>query len=219
MSRRVERLDLTGSAGRLEAVLAWPATPPLGAALVCHPHPLFGGSMHTKAVYRTARALVGTGVATLRFNFRGVGKSDGSFSGGAGELEDAGVALAHVAHRVGRVPLLLGGFSFGALVALQLGAAGSAGLAVRALLGIAPALSLFEFDFLVQTCAPILFVAGSADPYCPTADLEALTARLGPRARAVILPGAGHLLLERLPELEETVHHFAADVFAQPPAA
>jgi hypothetical protein len=215
----VERLELDGAAGRLEALLAWPESPPLGAAVVCHPHPLHGGSMHTKAVYCTARALVAAGAATLRFNFRGVGRSAGSFAGGAGELDDAAAALAYVAGRWPRLPVLLAGFSFGATVALRLGATRTSGMQVRALIGIAPALGLDDFDFLAGTTLPILFVAGSDDAYCPVAALAALARRLGPRAQTAILPDAGHLLLERLPELEASVQRFAAAVLAAPPSA
>ena len=175
--------------------------------------------MHTKAVYRTARALVAAGLATLRFNFRGVGRSAGSFAGGAGELDDARVALTDLATRLGGVPLFLGGFSFGASVALELGAAQATLFPIRALLGIAPALTLFDFSFLATTSLPVLFVAGSADPYCPIPKLQALQARLGGRAETVLLPGAGHLLLEQLAALEEAVQSFATRYLAEPSAA
>ena len=208
MGRRTESLSLAGPAGVLEARLDGPAGTPRGAALVCHPHPLHGGSMHTKAVYRVARALVTAGLVTLRFNFRGVGRSAGRWSGGDGEYEDAALALEEAARRRGGGALVLGGFSFGAGVALRLGAERGAALDCTALLGIAPALREADFGFLARTTLPVLLVAGAADPYCPAPALAALQQQLGQRAHMAILPGAGHLLLERLDELEETVRHF-----------
>ncbi len=208
MGRRTESLSLAGPAGALEARLDWPEGAPRGAALVCHPHPQHGGTMHTKAVYRVARALVKAGLVTLRFNFRGVGRSAGSWSGGDGEYEDAALALEEASRRRGGGALVLGGFSFGARIALQLGAEQGGALDGTALLGVAPALLHSDFGFLTGTATPVLLVAGDADPYCPVPALAALQQQLGQHARMTILPGAGHLLLERLDELEETVLQF-----------
>lgn len=212
MGLRVEALTLAGAAGPLEARLDWPQLPARGAALVCHPHPLHGGSMHTKAVHRTARALVAAGFVTLRFNFRGVGRSSGRFTGGDGELADARSALAQLVARRPGGALVLGGFSFGATVALRLGAEAQRTMTVSALCGIAPPLLMHDFGFLVGTSLPLLLVAGDADPFCPAPALAGLQQRIGAGARIAILPGAGHLLLEKLDELERTVHAFALQV-------
>lgn len=212
MDRRVETRLLPGECGGLEARLDWPAGPRRGAALVCHAHPLHGGSMHTKAVSRAARGLVAAGFVTLRFNFRGVGASAGQWSGGPGEMEDARVAMAHLVGLRQHGTLVLGGFSFGAAIALRLGVEAASTHGVGALCGIAPPLDRFDFRFLAATPCPVLLVAGDADPFCPLADLEALRRDIGAPARVAVLPGAGHLLVERLDALERTVRDFALAV-------
>jgi alpha/beta superfamily hydrolase len=108
--------------GHLEALLKEPKGAPRGAAVVCHPHPLFGGTMHTKAVYRTAQALTEAGLVALRFNFRGVGSSTGSYEGGVGERDDVRAAIGWLEDRYARLPLVAGGFSFGSMVGLSVGA-------------------------------------------------------------------------------------------------
>lgn len=165
--------------------------------------------MHTKAVYHTARALENCGFAVLRFNFRGVGRSAGRFDGGRGELQDARAAVHWLAARQPHTPLVLGGFSFGAGIALRVGAAMER---VHALVGVGPALDLDDFEFLIGTSKPVLLVAGGRDPLCPPHALEELQRKLGDQASVAILPGAGHLLHERFPELEETVQRFLAAV-------
>jgi alpha/beta superfamily hydrolase len=127
-------LDLRGPAGRLEAVLKMPAGPVRAAAVVAHPHPLYGGTMHDKVVYATARRLEARGAAVLRFNFRGVGASMGRHDQGRGERQDVTAALAEVRRRLPGVPLLAAGYSFGCFVALAAAADGSA----DAMLGLAP---------------------------------------------------------------------------------
>lgn len=221
MGRKVQSLEIMGPAGPLEARLDWPASPPRAAALVCHPHPSHGGNMHSKTVSRTARALVALGSVTLRFNFRGVGHSAGRFSGGDGELDDAACALETLVQHVPGQRLFLGGFSFGSHVALQLGSAPGASLPVAGLLAIAPPLSLFDFSFLEASPTPVLLAVGDADPFCPVAALQAFQARLGSRAVLEVLPDTGHLLLERLDELEAAIQRFAtrllSDESASPP--
>ena len=213
MSRKLQRLDLVGPAGRLEALLTAPAGSPRAAALVCHPHPQHGGSMHTRAVHHTALALVETGLCALRFNFRGVGRSEGSFGGGAGEREDARAMLRWLAQSAPGLPLVLAGFSFGAAIALGLAPElAAAAERVAALVGVGPALVLDDFGFLAATRQPVLLVAGDRDPYSPRAALQGLQARLGSRLEVVLLLGAGHLLVERLPELRAAVRAFVARV-------
>jgi alpha/beta superfamily hydrolase len=167
--------------------------------------------MHTKALARTARALVSSGIATLRFNFRGVGHSAGHFSGGEGELDDAARALAVLMQHTNPVGLFLGGFSFGSHVALRLGSTTATTAPLAGLLGIAPPLELFDFSFLETSRVPLLLAVGDRDPFCPVATLQAFQARLALPAVLEILPAAGHLLLERLPELEKAVQRFVHD--------
>lgn len=211
MSCRIERLDLAGPAGRLEAQWTIPAQPRAGAALVLHPHPQHGGSMHTKAVHATARALAAAGLPVLRFNFRGVGHSAGHHTGGPGELEDAHAALAWLsAHNPGG-PFLVGGFSFGAWVGLSLE---SSGPALACLLAIAPPLGMYDFGFVAPTGVPILCVAGTRDPFCPEPDLDRFAADRPARVTLALLCGAEHLLTTHLPELESAVTRFAVRCLA-----
>src|SRR5258707_15196803 len=113
MPRRIESLFLAGAAGRLEAILEEPDEAASGAALVCHPHPKHGGTMHNKVVYRIARGLRSAGSVVLRFNYRGVNLSEGTYSEGEGELDDARAALAYLRARYPELPYTLAGFSFG----------------------------------------------------------------------------------------------------------
>jgi alpha/beta superfamily hydrolase len=207
MTRRVETVELPGAAGRLEALWTSPAVPRAGAALVCHPHPQHGGTMHTKAVHATARALAAVGLPVLRFNFRGVGRSIGRYSGGPGEREDARVALDWLRTRHPDQPLLVGGFSFGAWIAY---AVGSVTPGVVGLLPIAPPLAVYDFGIVAREGAPILCVAGTRDPFCPEATLAAFAAQAPARVQVTILNGAEHLLVSHLPELEAAVARFAA---------
>lgn len=160
--------------------------------------------MHTKALYRAGRALVEAGVAVLRFNFRGVGRSDGAFDDGNGELEDARAAHAWLDERHPRHRVLLGGFSFGAWIALRLDA--DAGRA-DALLALAPPLELYDFTSLAREAKPLLVVAGANDPLCPPAAVEAWG--VGRDADLAVLPDTTHLLVERPAELREAVQRFA----------
>jgi pimeloyl-ACP methyl ester carboxylesterase len=117
-----ETFDFRGPAGRLEAILMLPEAPPSAAAVVCHAHPLHGGMMHFKVVFRAAKALQSGGLAVLRFNFRGVGRSEGVHDHGTGEQEDARAAMFEMQDRFPGLPLVLGGFSFGSAVALRVAA-------------------------------------------------------------------------------------------------
>ncbi len=122
MARRIESLSLAGPAGSLEALLEEPDDQaPRLAAILCHPHPLYGGTMHNKVVYRMARGLRRAGCVVLRFNFRGVGRSEGGHGYMAGEIEDARAALGYVRTRYPELPFALAGFSFGSRAIMQLG--------------------------------------------------------------------------------------------------
>lgn len=208
MVHSIEHPHLDGPAGRLETHLMMPQHVRNACALVCHPDPLAGGTLHTKAVHHTARALVELGLPVLRFNFRGVGRSAGTHTRGPGERQDAGAALDWLVRRFPGVPILAGGFSFGAWVGLEVGGASSD---VGALVGIAPPLTHYDFEFLAETRQPILCVAGDRDVFCPAPDLEKLGRRLGPRCRVDILAGAEHLLTTHKVELRTAVRAFTED--------
>src|SRR5271169_5132442 len=126
MARRIESLFLDGPAGRLEAIVEEPEDQdPVEAVLVCHPHPQHGGTMHNKVVYRIARGLRRAGAVVLRFNYRGVNLSEGSYADGEGELDDANAALRLLRKRYPTLPITLAGFSFGSRIALRMGCAGA----------------------------------------------------------------------------------------------
>jgi hypothetical protein len=210
MTRQVQRVQIDGPEGALEGLLVVGNSGRRGAALVCHPHPSHGGTMHSKTVHHAALAFEGANLEVLRFNFRGVGRSAGRYGEGVGEREDAAAALAWLERRRPGEPLLAAGFSFGSWVGLDVGRARDS---VRALVGIAPPLALYSFDFLRGCRKPLLLVAGDADPFCPVASLQELQSTLNPATEIAILPGAGHLLVERLPELRGVLSRFASRDF------
>jgi alpha/beta superfamily hydrolase len=194
------RFDLPVPHGRLEALLKEPVAP-RRAAVVCHPHPQAGGTMNNNVVYRTAKALEARGTAVLRFNFRGVGRSTGSYGEGVAECEDAQAALDFMASRHPNLPLWLAGFSFGARVGLLTGIRDPR---VSRLLGIGLAVRMFDLSFLEGTRAgkPLAVIQGANDEYGDRADIEALAAKLAEPKRLWIVEGASHLFPGKLDELE-----------------
>ncbi len=202
-----QSFDFDGPAGRLEAVLMLPDAPPLAAAVVCHAHPLHGGLMHFKPVFRTAKALQSAGLAALRFNFRGVGRSAGSHDQGVGEQEDARAALFELERRFPGRPLVLGGFSFGASVALRVAARDPR---VRAVLALGyPLLRATEAAPLAAVRQPRLFVQGERDEFGPGEALRALVEPLPPPREIVVVPGADHYFTDRLDEVHSAVAGWA----------
>lgn len=197
-------VDIAGPAGRLEALLEEPAEPRF-AAIVCHPHPRYGGTMHTHAAYRLARAVRAKGGTALRFNYRGVGRSAGTYSGGAGEAEDTAAVLAWLAARRPDLPRLACGFSFGAWMALL---AGSADRGVRGLLLAGVALSSPDLELardtalLVSYERPLAAVQAAGDEFGPPEAVRALLAQARAPRRLAVVPGATHLFTEALPELQ-----------------
>ncbi|MGH2785404.1 MAG: alpha/beta hydrolase [Actinomycetota bacterium] len=196
----------------LEGRLAIPEDrPPKGGVILCHPHPQYGGSMSSKLIPALQRALVGAGWAALRFNFRGVGRSQGSFEGGGGEVGDVRGALATVRAAVSE-PTAVVGWSFGALVALN-AVAGDPGVAAYA--GVAPPVrAAFEGTFEVPQVAALdswkaraLLVCGTTDPFCRPDDLRALAGRL-PSADVRVVEGADHFFTDHTDELAAIVTGF-----------
>src|SRR5439155_6666684 len=167
-SSRIVHLEIAGPAGRLEAVLQHHETASGWAALVCHPHPLYGGTLHNKVAHRVAVTLHRLGATVLRFNFRGAGHSEGRFDDGRGELEDARAALAWLrAHEPG-ARLWAAGFSFGSWIAARLAAAEPD---VERMILVAPPVTTSDFAALHQARKPKLVVQGTADTVCPPAEL------------------------------------------------
>jgi hypothetical protein len=202
--RRIESHLLDGPMGKIEALLEEPEEElPQRAALVCHPHPLYGGTMHNKVVYRMARGLRRSGAVVLRFNFRGVGSSQGKHDHGAGELEDARAALDWLRARYPRAPLLIAGFSFGARIALRLACA----LADAPQKVIAVGLPTREIDLLPLDSCPVpkLFIQGTHDEHGPRAQMEALFARFSEPKQLIWIEAADHFFVDALDALEEQV--------------
>jgi alpha/beta superfamily hydrolase len=207
-------LMLRGPVGRLEAIL-WStsaegegARPPL-AAVVCHPHPLFGGTMHNKVVYQTAKTIHRFGLPVVRFNFRGVGLSEGTHDKGAGEEGDVLAVIDFLAREYPGVPLLLAGFSFGSWVGLL---AGCGDPRVKELLGLGlPVGDLGSRSFsYLETCdKPKLLVSGEFDRFGPPNRLRAMVEQFPPHARentkVAIVAGGDHFFAGHLPELDRTI--------------
>ncbi|HSB60471.1 MAG TPA: alpha/beta fold hydrolase [Vicinamibacteria bacterium] len=216
---QTESFDLAGPAGRLEAVLMRPEAAPVAAAVVCHAHPLHGGMMHFKVVFRAAKALQHQGLAALRFNFRGVGRSEGVHDHGRGEQDDVRAALREVEQRFPRLPLLLGGFSFGSSMALRVGAADERVKAVFALGFPASMAGAGGEGNLTSGTAPlslegwrkpILFVHGERDEIGPVERIREMVEGLPEPRRLVVIGEADHFFAGRLEALQEAVGAWAA---------
>jgi alpha/beta superfamily hydrolase len=189
--------DLRGPAGRLEALFA-PGRPDAPyAAVVAHPHPLFGGTMHTKVVYHAAKTFQHAGLPVLRFNYRGVGTSEGKYDRGEGERQDLAAAIEWLKRETG-LPILATGFSFGAWVTLRLCCAGgeNAAASVRGIVAIGLPIQAgdrtYTYDFLPGCELPKLFVSGAADEFGAVPAVEAAVALATPPAQLVFVPGADH---------------------------
>jgi alpha/beta superfamily hydrolase len=200
-------VEIQGPVGRLEGIFQGdPGGEPAWLALVCHPHPLGGGTMHTKVVHRTARALEGAGMHVLRFNFRGVGASQGVHDKGIGEQDDARAALDTLTSLYSGKSVLMAGFSFGSWVGLKVGAADSR---VEALIGIAPPANLFDFSFLNESTKPKMFIHGTEDTIAPLGDFESAFRDMSGPKGLVKIRGGDHLLTGHLDEVGRAVSSFA----------
>lgn len=193
------------SHGHLEASLREAEDTPRGAAVVCHPHPLHGGTMHTKAVFRTAQALSQAGFHALRFNFRGVGTSTGSYGEGIDEMEDVKAALDWLQERYPELPLLVAGFSFGSRVGLRVAVEESR---VKAALGLGLAVELFDYEFLADAGKPILIVQGEEDRFGSGAEVAEALDRIPGPVTLHRIPGADHFFEDHFEELQEAVREY-----------
>jgi len=203
VARRIESHALDGPAGALEALLEEPEDrPPDEAALVCHPHPLFGGTMHNKVVYRLARALRRRGSVVLRFNFRCVNRSEGRHAGGVGEVEDARAALAWLRSRYPELPYALAGFSFGAGVIAKLGC--ELAEAARLIAVGFPARGS-NIQHLASCTVPKFFISSTHDEFAPRHEMEALFSKIGDPKQLIWIEAEDHFFSGALDQLEESV--------------
>jgi alpha/beta superfamily hydrolase len=203
MARRIESHMIPGPAGRLESLLEEPETgPPSEAALICHPHPRHGGTMHNKVVYRLARALRRAGAVALRFNYRGVNLSEGAYDYGIGELEDARAALAWLRERYPALPCTVAGFSFGSRISLKLGS--QAGAARILAVGLPEAYQA-ELAGLDWGAAPKYFVQSTNDEYGPRPGLESFVGALPEPKRLVWIESRDHFFAGGLEGLEAAI--------------
>jgi hypothetical protein len=203
---KAERLLIPGPVGTLEALLEWiPQATPRLIALVCHPHPQYGGSLHNKVVFRAAKAAVQAGVPALRFNSRGVGKSQGAFAEGIGEREDVHATLDYLQTRFPRAPVCVMGFSFGAWVGL---AAGAPDARVCALVGLGIPTASADMSFLCHVRKPKLVVQGTWDEFGPRHQIEALYTSLPEPKRLHWVEGADHFFTGKLDEVQAILREF-----------
>jgi uncharacterized protein len=188
----------------LEALLAVPASPS-GGVVICHPHPLYGGDMENPVVVRVQEVCAALGLATLRFNFRGVGASGGVHGGGIAEQDDAAAALDALAKAMGSGVLAIAGYSFGSRIAALVGSRDNriGGMAL-----IAPPLAMSDFGFLEDRRVPTLAVAGTRDQYCPPDDFARFTAAR-PWITAATIEGADHFFFGKLFPVGEAVTAWA----------
>ena len=173
--------------------------------MVCHPHPLHGGTMHTKAVFRAAQAMEEIGLAALRFNFRGVGASTGSYEEGVGEQEDVGAALDWLEEEFPGLPLVLGGFSFGSMVALRVGTVDPRPVA---LFGMGMPLGMYDYSFLGETGRPVLVVQGEEDEFGSGREADDALGPLGDHVTVVRVAGADHYFNDRFDDLKAAIRDF-----------
>ena len=218
------RLDLTGPAGRLEALFDEPAAAGsigadgivnpgyeggLRAAVVfAHPHTEYGGTMHTKVVYQAAKALSRIGCAVLRFNFRGAGASAGAFTNGPGEMDDFRAALDVMHEKYPDAPLWAAGMSFGSWVAMTVGAEDSR---VAALIGIALPVSRYDFGAVERSTKPKFFIHGEFDELCPLKEMRAFYARAAEPKELVVIDAADHLFDGKVSEVVGAIEDLLGD--------
>jgi hypothetical protein len=206
---RLKSLTVQGPAGPLECLLQeHDDTRPSLAALVCHPHPLYGGTLHNKVVHRIASALFDLGAAVLRFNFRGVGASAGRFDQGNGELEDARAVLAFLRDYHPGARLWVAGFSFGAWIASRLAVNESD---IERLVLVAPAVKTLDFSVLRTLAVPKLVVQGTHDDVAPPKLLEQEYPTWAEPKQLVWVPGASHFFDRQLSGLADALKNALAD--------
>ena len=200
--------EIPGPAGPLEALLDLPVSEPRAVAVFGHPHPLHGGTMHTKALYQAAKAMPRIGVAALRFNFRGVGRSAGTFDSGPGEKEDFRAALSYVEQRFADLPIWAAGMSFGSWIAMTVGAEDPR---VSLLLAIAPPVDRYEFDALKTCTLPKFIVHGENDELISIKEIRKFYAQIPEPKELVTIEDANHLFEGKTSMVGDAVEDLLAD--------
>jgi alpha/beta superfamily hydrolase len=213
MPAEIRSLFLHGPAGRLEALLNAGSADATHAALICHPHPLYGGTMHNKVVYHAMKALSGFGFPVLRFNFRGAGLSEGKHDEGRGEVDDVKAALAWLKQEF-HLPIIFCGFSFGAATGMQ---AACSDADVRAIISlgtpVAAAGRAYSYGYLAHCTKPKLFVSGGEDEYGPTPQVEAVVAQAAEPKRLVIVPGVDHFFTGKVKDVQQVIADWVSETF------
>ena len=221
----IRSLFLNGPAGRLEALLNAGVADATHAALVCHPHPLFGGTLHNKVVFHTMKALNSFGFPVLRFNFRGTGLSEGEHDQGNGEVDDVRAAFDWLEAEF-HLPLVFAGFSFGSAIGLR---AACPDERVRAVIGVGtPVIPVAEateearvytLDFLRECGKPKLFISGARDKFSPREKLEQLVAGVPEPKKVIFIEGADHFFEGRLREMRDAIEAWVKDAISSQPSA
>ena len=204
--RRIESYQLEGAAGKIESLLEEPETQATGVCLVCHPHPLYGGTMRNKVVHRIAKAMRRSGSVVLRFNFRGVGASEGTHDNGVGELEDARLLMEWLRDRYPGLPHSAAGFSFGSRTALQLGCSLPG---TKSVLAVGFPTRKGEYEFLKTCAVPKIFVQSTIDEYGPRPELEPLFAGFAEPKQIHWIDGGDHFFRADLDALEEKIYQLS----------
>jgi alpha/beta superfamily hydrolase len=217
VARRIETHLIEGPAGRLECLLEEPEDrePAIGV-VVCHPHPLYGGTMHNKVVYRIARGLRRAGAVVLRFNFRGVGRSEGEHAHLEGEIEDARAALGWLRERYPAMPFTLAGFSFGARVVTRLGCAAEG---AKWILAAGFPTRMGDVSYFQRCATPKVFIQSTHDEFGPRPALETMFETFAEPKRLVFVEAGDHFFAGALDAFEEAVHTEAAALIASPAQA
>jgi alpha/beta superfamily hydrolase len=212
-STSIRSLFVDGPAGRLEALLNAGSPAATHAAVVCHPHPVYGGTLHNKVVFHTMKALNHFGFPVLRFNFRGTGLSEGEHANGVGEVDDVRAALDWIEHEY-TLPVVFAGFSFGAAVGLR---AACPDTRVTALIGLGLPVApvddrVYDFDFLRSCAKPKLFVSGSRDQFGPVGKLEGLVSTFADPKKLVRIDAGDHFFEGRLKEMRDGIEKWVREV-------
>ncbi len=198
-------LMIPGRAVQLEALIREPKEILRGGAVLCHPHPVYGGTMDNRVVYRAAKAAIDAGFVALRFNFRGVGGSTGQFDHGLGEKDDVASAIDWLAHQYPGLPLALIGYSFGAWIGLQVGFSDSR---IQALAGLGLPLDMYDFDFLIENPKPALYIVGTRDEFCAQERLQRLERRLPPTSDVRSIENADHFFSDQIEAIQSLIFDF-----------
>ena len=212
----IQAIDLAGPAGRLEALLNTGSADAPYAALVCHPHPMGGGTLHNKVVYHAMKALQGLGLPVLRFNFRGTGRSEGTHDDGRGEQDDVRAAVEWLDREL-QLPVLFAGFSFGAHVGMR---ACCGDPRVRGLIALGLPVEAegrhYTYKYLPECRQPKLFVSGDRDQYGPAQMVEAVVATAPEPRRLIWIAGADHFFVGKLDQVQSAITDWVGANFLPP---